>query len=59
MLLPLSLHPQENQEYSCKILRLYQSLYMLFCFAAAIAVAALVTYLFEKPIYKKGTKSLR
>lgn len=37
----------------------WQSLYMLCCFAAAIAVAAAVTYLFEKPLYKKGTKNLR
>ena len=37
----------------------WQRLYMLCCFAAAILVAAAVTYLFEKPLYKKGTKDLR
>ena len=49
----VSEHPNQSGEQP------WQSLYMLFCFAAAIAVASAVTYLFEKPLYKKGTKNLR
>jgi len=37
----------------------WQGRYMLCCFAVAVAVATAITYLFDRPLYKKGTKNLR
>ena len=37
----------------------WQDRYTLLCFLAAIAAGALVTYLWEKPIYRKAAKRLR